>query len=227
MSPKSSQNPYESLGLAIAEARMSGKPASPIKIELRSVHYSSRFSEETAMFRADIYLNGLKAGTAENHGHGGMTIIHPHELQMRLDEYGALLPSETIRAEVLNADQGCDVELAQTAESLIDNALTEYLDRRDLARVLKTRVLFTTDADANIHHTKKFTPSQMASVLGRIEETKRMLKASKLLNTLPFEEALSIYQQHRENGAASDSPKLATNDRPRKKKSYGYFSEVL
>jgi hypothetical protein len=45
----------------------------PVKIELKSVHINHTFSEETLMFKADIYVDGVKAGYAENHGHGGNT----------------------------------------------------------------------------------------------------------------------------------------------------------
>jgi hypothetical protein len=48
-----------------------------VKIELRRLSVNMRLSKETYNFVADLYINGKKAGTAENDGHGGMTHISP------------------------------------------------------------------------------------------------------------------------------------------------------
>lgn len=42
-----------------------------MKIELRKFTANEKFSEETLMFCADLYLDGKKVGTVENDGHGG------------------------------------------------------------------------------------------------------------------------------------------------------------
>ena len=45
----------------------------PMKIELKGIHYSKQLSRETVAFSANLYVNGYKAGTASNQGHGGNT----------------------------------------------------------------------------------------------------------------------------------------------------------
>ena len=44
-----------------------------MKIEIKNIKHSPSLSEETNAFTADIYVNGVKAGSAMNRGHGGCT----------------------------------------------------------------------------------------------------------------------------------------------------------
>jgi len=39
-----------------------------MKIELRKLKHATNLSEETNAFTADIYINGIHAGTADNRG---------------------------------------------------------------------------------------------------------------------------------------------------------------
>jgi hypothetical protein len=50
------------------------------KFELKRISYNARLSQETSAFAADIYVDGVKAGTAENAGHGGNTNCSLHLL---------------------------------------------------------------------------------------------------------------------------------------------------
>ncbi len=45
----------------------------PMKIELRKLSINTRLSEETICFSADIFIDGIKCGTASNRGYGGST----------------------------------------------------------------------------------------------------------------------------------------------------------
>lgn len=47
-----------------------------LKVELRRVHYSARLSQETSAFDADVYIDGAKAGSISNDGHGGSSSAH-------------------------------------------------------------------------------------------------------------------------------------------------------
>lgn len=44
-----------------------------MKIELKNVKINLTFSEETTMFMADLFINGVLAGEANNDGRGGCT----------------------------------------------------------------------------------------------------------------------------------------------------------
>jgi hypothetical protein len=46
-----------------------------MKIELKRFTTSARLSQETTAFAADVWVDGKKAGTAQNDGRGGATIV--------------------------------------------------------------------------------------------------------------------------------------------------------
>ena len=66
----------------------------PIKIELRNVAYNARLSEETPAYKADVWIDGVKAGTTRNSGTGGANITEPHALGERLKAHAATLPKD-------------------------------------------------------------------------------------------------------------------------------------
>ncbi len=57
-----------------------------MKITLKKLAHSTRLSHETACYSADVYIDGKKAGTAENSGTGGADLIQPHSLQKLLED---------------------------------------------------------------------------------------------------------------------------------------------
>jgi len=68
-----------------------------MKIELKNLKVNLQFSEETTLFKADVFVNGIKVGYADNDGHGGCTNIRPYEgkmpLLMSAYEYARTLPN--------------------------------------------------------------------------------------------------------------------------------------
>jgi hypothetical protein len=68
-----------------------------MKVELKRLQISERLSKETIAFAADVWINGKKAGYAENEGHGGNTTVHIEDraLAKALRDHGAtLVPAE-------------------------------------------------------------------------------------------------------------------------------------
>ena len=68
-----------------------------MKVELKRLQISERLSQETTAFAADVWINGKKAGTAENAGHGGNTNVHITDpaLRQTLRDYGkTIMPAE-------------------------------------------------------------------------------------------------------------------------------------
>ena len=47
-----------------------------MQIELKRFTTNARLSQETTAFAADVWVDGKKAGTAENDGRGGCTLVH-------------------------------------------------------------------------------------------------------------------------------------------------------
>lgn len=161
-----------------------------MRIELRKVDYSARLSEETSAFSADVWIDGVKVGQASNHGHGGPTTITPLNLSRRLDEYRKTLPARIIERDppfVLQPD----------GEWLIEEALTDWILRRDMKRALRNRAFYTRSDKPGLFQTKVLKPVQLQQVLTSAE-IRQKWNVQVFLNTVPEEEALRLF---REQGA--------------------------
>jgi hypothetical protein len=69
-----------------------------MKLELKNVKINEAFSEETLMFKADLYVNGKKVAYANNDGRGGCTFYNPYSIELRpilaqAEDYCKTLPS--------------------------------------------------------------------------------------------------------------------------------------
>jgi hypothetical protein len=67
-----------------------------MKIELKRFTTNARLSQETTAFAADVWVDGKKAGTAENDGHGGNTNVRlDRAVRDVVEAYGkTLVPAE-------------------------------------------------------------------------------------------------------------------------------------
>lgn len=90
-----------------------------MKIEIRKLTVNHKFSQETLMFMADVYVDGKKVAYARNEGHGGCTNIQPYEGQRELlrkaEEYCKSLPMKYSKAK------GDNFDMEQNLESIIDD----------------------------------------------------------------------------------------------------------
>jgi hypothetical protein len=69
-----------------------------MKLELKNVKINEAFSEETLMFKADLYVNGKKVAYANNDGRGGCTFYREYSRELRpiieqAEAYCKTLPS--------------------------------------------------------------------------------------------------------------------------------------
>jgi hypothetical protein len=98
-----------------------------MKIELKKLKISEHMSEETTAFTAEIYVNGVNAGYAKNHGHGGCTDYHAHEGKRSLieqaEKYCLGLPPIVYPA--VHGMKG--FEVPSNLENFIDNIVDEKL----------------------------------------------------------------------------------------------------
>jgi hypothetical protein len=103
-----------------------------MKLELKNIKVNLAFSEETTMFKADIYANGKKIGYADNDGHGGCTCYNAHEGQRE-----ALKAAEAF-AQTLPSDYymfGNEKrEIKMNLEHWIDKQVEIYLHGKEKAK---------------------------------------------------------------------------------------------
>jgi hypothetical protein len=163
-----------------------------VDIELRKIKYAAHASEETHCFSADIYVDGLKAGTARNEGRGGPTHILPNALREALDAYGATLP-RVISPIPDDKDPSGFFSYPQRGETLIDELMSEYFLEREVKRMMTRRILFTVAGDAGLFQT---TPARAADVRRWLADPAlaTRLKADKVLNLLPLREAVALFK---------------------------------
>lgn len=168
-----------------------------MKIELKNVKYAEFMSEETSCFRATVLIDGAVAGEVSNEGHGGADEFHPWKLAERLNAYGATLPP-TVSKDLRDPhDSTKPFVMKQDAESLIGDLLTEWLMARDLKKLIRKKMLFTIKGKKGVFATSFRQPQALEAVVrdkGMLATFAQRHQTERILNTLPFEEALQIYR---------------------------------
>lgn len=163
-----------------------------MQIELKKVHWSARFSEETDLFDAEIWIDGKKAGSCYNEGHGGPTMISPQALSDKLEAYAKTLPHLDV-AYLYGDDKEHTME--QNAEIVIGDILQRWKHERDLKRHLAGKVMFLKD-DGKLY---SFGPYKGPDKAMKLKACEAMLTAKHpgyiVLNKLAFDEALKLYMQ--------------------------------
>jgi hypothetical protein len=162
-----------------------------MKIELKNVKHSEFASHETNCFEASVYIDGVRAGIVENDGQGGCNRYHPYELEIKINDYAKTLPP-VVTSMTDPHDSSKTFTYDQDADTVIGDLLTDHLYAKDLKRALAKKILYVKD-DGQIYETKPLTKLQMQIYLAKanLQDT---LKTQRILNTLPFGEALSIYR---------------------------------
>jgi hypothetical protein len=94
-----------------------------MKITLKNLKVNLTFSQETTMFQADVYVDGVKTAYAQNDGHGGCTGYHAYEgkrdLLKKAEEFAASLPSKTYSTLTLKSN------LEMVIDDLVDAHVRE------------------------------------------------------------------------------------------------------
>lgn len=104
-----------------------------MKIELKNIHFSEQLSEETNAFSANVYIEGVKVGTASNRGHGGPTTYLADDERGRkliadAEVYCRSLPPE----KFISGNE--TYELKMDLEGYIDNLIDKYLQEKELQK---------------------------------------------------------------------------------------------
>jgi hypothetical protein len=107
-----------------------------MKLELKNIRVNLAFSQETTMFKADLFVNGKKVAYANNDGHGGCTFYRVYdkslnELLSQAEEYATTLPSKyhTFLEKTF--------EIKSTLENWIDFSIDDYVKEKETAKFKK------------------------------------------------------------------------------------------
>ena len=162
-----------------------------MKIELKNIKYAEFASHETSCYEATIYIDGKKVGTVDNDGQGGTDNVQPWEVAQQIDAYAATLPK--IVCSFDDPATGKPAEMAHNHETIFGELLTDWLHAKDLKRAMAKRILFT-GADGKIRETVSLKADQLQLQLAR-NNLREALKATDILNLMPFDQALKTYKQ--------------------------------
>lgn len=99
------------------------------KFELKKVSYSQRLSQETNAFAADIYIDGVKAGDAQNDGHGGETNCSLHYLTPEKRKEIQTWISQQPPKEYPGSE-GKPFTIPFSLEVIVDDLMEEWLDNK-------------------------------------------------------------------------------------------------
>jgi hypothetical protein len=158
-----------------------------MQIELRGFKHAKFASEETNCFEAVVYIDGAKAGTVRNDGHGGSNAYQPHSLYERLKAY-----SETLPPRPLKLTPEKTVMIPQSPDILIGDLVNRELIARDYRRLIKTAVVFT-KADGHAYTLRARKPFTVAEYIANRDKIPALRDAVQILNNMPEAEALAIY----------------------------------
>lgn len=160
-----------------------------MNIELRKISYNSRLSDETNAYSAQVWVDGVHICDVSNHGHGAPDEHHPAKGKTHDD-------IEALNAAII-AERGTDkshgIEIDIDLEIVCNELLERHLAGRDLARLLKRTVAFFDPAKKQV----RSYPGKHAGLdrAHLITATLRQFPEAKILNNLPFDEALALYKK--------------------------------
>ena len=112
-----------------------------MNIELKSFKHYEKLSDETYCFTANIYVNGIKCGTAENRGIGGETDyssdrrIGSDELIKQAEQFCLGLPSETL--VIHDRTITLDMNLMNYIDNLVDGLVKAKYKEKDAQKLRK------------------------------------------------------------------------------------------
>jgi hypothetical protein len=153
-----------------------------MKITFSKVHYSARFSEETACFDAVVSLDGVPSLEASNHGQGGPTDLH----EIVKGSY------DKLKAYALTLK---DKSKYEPAEYLVDILFEEYLGRKEMVKKLK-KYVYGVKNNTIYSYRKALWPNEpflQKEVIARFKVHSPTLV---ILNTMSEDEAFALWKKY-------------------------------
>jgi hypothetical protein len=172
-----------------------------MKIELKNVKINLTFSEETIMFKADVVINGVVAGEAENDGRGGSTFYSAKTYDVKKQQFLSDAERQRNKELVKQAEEFCktlppirveeyDFEYDMTLEHFIDNLIDEELNKKEqkkLEKKMETTIMWGKPKGNSYMQVKFKVPLAkipLAQLQGFVDKYKKEFKAGDVfLNT--------------------------------------------
>lgn len=103
-----------------------------MKLELKKVKINLAFSEETIMFRADVYIDGEHIGEAENEGRGGCTwVTHLGTEKSKQVLQNAFEHFKTLPPHKFKDGGGREYEIDSSLDGAIDDIIAAIVNEKE------------------------------------------------------------------------------------------------
>ena len=158
-----------------------------MKIELKNIKHMESLSEETNCYSATLHVNGKKIGTVSNAGHGG-----PDEFN---GDQAAFAKAEAwLAANKPPVQLYGDATTPMDMELYCGELLTAHLISKDLKASLRCSVLFIKEGVEEISQIRWKGVRTITPI--HIETVKSKYPQARILNEIPFDEALALFTKH-------------------------------
>lgn len=173
-------------------------------ITVKNLKYAAFASEETHCFEATVYVDGKKFCRTSNEGHGGCNMDYPvgkatmGDLGRRIVELNkriAATAEPPLESEPEWKQDLWKKGFRPNFETAVMEAVERELAAKDLKKILKKSVMIE---DEGRCYTLDPMPVDALFGLHRVAAKESIAKAypkAKIINLLPFEEALGIYMK--------------------------------
>jgi hypothetical protein len=155
-----------------------------MKLELKNVKINEAFSEETLMFKADLYVNGKKVAYANNDGRGGCTFCREYSIELRpilaqAEAYCKTLPStfHTYGSKTIEIKSNLEHWIDDVVYGISNKKVIEK-HKKKLAKDMLKGICYGNDNGYKIIHWKGYTLEQ---ILNRNEGREHVTKKIKEL----------------------------------------------
>lgn len=175
-----------------------------MKIAIKNLKHAEFASYETNCYQATVWVDGKRAFTASNEGHGGADYYEPlhakgKDPSQARSEFNAVMEKVEAHCATLpkwGSEFGGEDNNDVTPEILINNLIHKKLLEKDLKKLLKSRVLML---DKDEHGELKIFEVKYKGVSAikkpHVDEVGLIHPSAIILNNLAFDEALEIYAE--------------------------------
>jgi len=160
-------------------------------LKLKAVKYFAAGSEETYCFQANLYEGNKKLANVGNSGHGGCNEVHAVDkaAQTRLDEI-----HNELKKVVAWVHEGEDIY--GDLDTKISELMTDHLDVKYFKKFMKKVAILE---DSKIYGLKLIDKKFQANTEAYTAQILKNYPDAVILNSLPTEEALKLFKEHRDS----------------------------
>lgn len=160
-------------------------------IKLKSIQINMNISDETPCYSAKVYVDGRYFAKVSNHGHGGPDDVTSPTVNPQFDD--ELRTLETLIGETFPENKydfggGRKGSYKETLECICQEAAWNHVEERNLRSRLSKKVMTVTKDGEVLFYKQKKTVALLDFARKQLQDGERVL------NDLPFAEAMQIYK---------------------------------